>query len=73
MITKIYVFSWGEKKEGVFKRLKLDMWVDDNPKDIVSAVKLGIKTIMISNEKTVYNHNLRKDVDWVEKIENIRF
>ena len=73
MITKIYFVSCGEKKENVLKRLKLDVWIDDNPTDVLSAIKLGIDTYLISNEKTKYNHDLRKrsDVKWFESIEKI--
>jgi uncharacterized HAD superfamily protein len=75
MITKMYFVSCGEKKENVFKRLKLDVWIDDNPVDVMSALDLGIDIYMISNEKTLYNHHLRKnkEIKWFKSIEKINF
>lgn len=45
-----------DAKERLFKDLKLDVWIDDNPKDIDNACYLGINTYAITNEYTKYNH-----------------
>ena len=44
-----------DAKENLFKKLELDVWIDDNPKDIENACYIGIKTVAINNKYTHYN------------------
>ena len=53
-----------DEKSDIFKKLDLDMWIDDNPKDIKNAVDLGINTYAIQSSVTRYNYRE------VEKIMN---
>lgn len=57
---KILFVNPSSTKKFKFLNEKLDIWIDDNPKECKSAVDLGIKTFLISNQKTHYNHNIRK-------------
>ena len=55
-------------KDKIVERLKLDVWIDDNPEDVVNITNLGIRCIMISNEDTVYNWKLKEKVMCVESV-----
>lgn len=44
-----------DAKEDMFKTLKLDVWIDDNPKDIENACYLGLNVYCINNQYTKYN------------------
>lgn len=62
----------GESKEECFRKENIHLWIDDSPHDILTAKKLGIKTILISNEKTLYNHDVRINSDyWINSIKDI--
>lgn len=67
---KVVFVEFGESKNKIFKREKLNYWIDDNPKDCVSAVKLGIETYMICNEFTKYNWGVKntKGLNLIESV-----
>lgn len=44
-----------DAKLNLFKELELDVWCDDNEKDIENACYMGIKTYAINNKYTQYN------------------
>jgi len=44
-----------DAKLNLFKKLELDVWIDDNPKDIENACYLGMKVYGINNRHTRYN------------------
>lgn len=62
---KDYVFvPMHMPKREEFLKYNLDVWIDDKPEDVIAASLLGIKTYLISNKNTVYNH-------WIlDKIKN---
>jgi len=59
----------GPKTE-YFKHFELDVWIDDSPHGVQESLDLGIRTIMISNDETKYNHHMRQ-VDGLEVVEHI--
>lgn len=58
-IKDIYFVDIDQTKISYMKKLKLEYWVDDAPHECLNAIGLAIKTILISNEKTKYNWNMR--------------
>lgn len=58
-------------KINTLKELKVDVMIDDSPIVINECILNGIGTIMISNNKTLYNHNLRSLTRWEEHLLNI--
>jgi len=56
---KIY---FSKNKKIIFNNEKLDIWIDDNPEDCKSALTLGIKTYLIQNKDTKYNHNMKNNL-----------
>lgn len=71
MIKDINLVGLGSSKEGVFKSKFIDVWIDDNPYDVIMARDLGIKTVLISNKYTKYNHHIRDRVEWVKAVKDI--
>jgi uncharacterized HAD superfamily protein len=73
IFNKIIFVNKGERKKNIFIKERIDIWIDDNPEDCKAAVDLGIKTYMISNEDTFYNHYLRKHkkLHIIEKITDL--
>lgn len=71
MIKDINLVGLGSSKESVFKSKFIDVWIDDNPYDIMMAKDLGIRTILISNKYTKYNHHIRDRVEWVKAVKDI--
>lgn len=74
MIDKLYFVDIGESKENYWKKLKCDIWIDDNPNDIESACKLNIKTYCINNKYTKYNNYLKLlklNIDFVHSVADI--
>jgi uncharacterized HAD superfamily protein len=59
-IDEIYFVDPYETKKGLFKKFKLDFWIDDAPHEIMNSILLGIKSFMISNETTKYNWHMKK-------------
>lgn len=70
-IKDINLVGMGTNKESVFKIKFLDVWIDDNPVDLLSAKKLDIRTIMVSNKYTKYNHHIRNEVEWYKSVKDI--
>lgn len=66
MVDKVIIS--GEDKTEIFKKEGIEIWIDDSPKGILDAIDLEIITIMISNDKTVYNHFVREKTIWVKTI-----
>ena len=69
----VFFVDVGESKKDIFKKLKLDMWIDDAPHDLLTAKGLGIYTVMISNESTPYNHYIREHTQWFDSFASIDF
>jgi FMN phosphatase YigB (HAD superfamily) len=65
---KIYFVNFPESKLRIFVELNLDYWIDDKPEDLITAKDIGIKSVMISNENTQYNHQYRKFFPWYESV-----
>lgn len=59
-----------DAKSKLFKDLELDVWIDDNPKDLVKASEMGINTYAINNSVTQYNTS---KVNWcIEKYKHCK-
>lgn len=58
----------GSKKSNILKTMDLEMHFDDSPEVIEDLKKNNLSFIMISNNDTLYNHELRKDTSYVEKL-----
>lgn len=79
-INSIYFVDQGASKVEILKKLNADIWVDDSPKGCMDSLENGIKTVMISNEYTKYNHSYINILEYtypnlfstVEKIEDIK-
>lgn len=71
---KTIFVNMGKPKKHIFKREGLTHWIDDNGEDCRSAVDMGIKTYLISNENTKYNWNMRKykNINVVDSIIKIK-
>ena len=59
-IDEVYFVDILETKKNLFKKLKIDYWVDDAPHEIKNSLTLGIKSFMISNKNTNYNWSMKK-------------
>lgn len=57
------VFDKKPPKIEVLKQIKTDLHFDDSPNVINDCLKNHIDVIMISNDKTLYNHYLRSRVE----------
>ena len=62
--NKENVFELKMRKIEVLKKIKSELHFDDAPHIIESCQKNGIPCVMISNDKTLYNHFLRDKVKW---------
>lgn len=71
MIKDVNIVGLGGSKESVFRSKFLDVWIDDNPYDVMLARDLKIETFMISNKYTKYNHHLRERVKWVKAVKDV--
>lgn len=70
-IKDINIIGMSISKEACFISKFLDVWIDDNPRDLIIAKKLGIRTIMISNKYTKYNQKLINDFETYKKVQDI--
>lgn len=61
MIHKIRFVDMTTSKAGVFKEENIDIWIDDNPFDTITAHDMGIKTCLISNNETPFNWELKNN------------
>jgi 5'(3')-deoxyribonucleotidase len=57
-VTGLRFVDFNESKISILKELGADVWIDDAPHGIIDSLNAGIKTIMICNEYTKYNHHL---------------
>jgi len=75
MIDEVFFVPIGTSKEELFKDLKIDVWIDDSPFDVPTAVRLGIKTYFISNIDTFYNWEVAdsKIAPVYDSVANINF
>ena len=62
MVDALHFVGIGNSKEVLFKSEKIDVWVDDNPKDVIASTKMGIRTCLISNSHTCYNWDIKGKV-----------
>ncbi len=46
-------------KNPALEELSCDLFIDDSPSNVTNAIEIGIKSILISNKYTKYNHQLR--------------
>ena len=71
---KIRFVNIGVPKTSLFKKEKLDIWIDDNPSDCKRSLGLKIETYMISNKTTPYNYNMKKhkNLNIVSEITDIK-
>lgn len=58
----------GSKKSNILKTMDLEMHFDDSPEVIEDLKNNNLSFTMISNNDTLYNHELRKDTSYVEKL-----
>jgi hypothetical protein len=56
MIKETIIIDGGSKAP-YLKSAGADLFVDDNPDHIKTAMNEGIKSVLISNKNTPYNHN----------------
>jgi FMN phosphatase YigB (HAD superfamily) len=77
VVDEVHYVDMSSSKVDKFKELKIDVWIDDSPIDAPEAVKLGIKTCLISNSHTPYNNHLVGDrsiaIKVYDKISSINF
>lgn len=51
-------------KSDILKELKPDIHFDDSPNVIKGCIEKSVPVVMISNNSTLYNHHLRKSVEY---------
>jgi len=70
---KIHFVSRGQSKLSLFKKEKLNIWIDDHPMNCKRALMLGIKVFLISNKSTPYNYNIKnhKNLTIIKKFTDI--
>ena len=56
------------RKSTILKTMDLEMHFDDSPEVIEDLKKNNLSFTMISSNDTLYNHELRKDTSYVEKL-----
>ena len=61
-ITDINFVAQTESKTEVMKAKKLDLWIDDAPHGVIDSLALGIRTYLISNNYTKYNHSVVEEL-----------
>ena len=80
LISEIEFVNPGQSKIELMRKHKIDVWVDDSPVEIKNSIALKIKTFLICNEFTSYNHHwkLNRSLDdnfkiarFVSNIENL--
>jgi FMN phosphatase YigB (HAD superfamily) len=62
------VFDMPAPKVEVLKSIDSHVHFDDSPNIISDCIKHGVRCVMISNDKTLYNHELRGHVIWFPNI-----
>ena len=67
-VIETILVGFNESKNDTLKSLECDLFIDDSPFNIENSQKLGIKSIMISNKYTTYNHHMRDKVEWYKCI-----
>ena len=70
MIDEIHFTKLDKPKLSLLKKLKLDIWIDDSPSEVLRTAKAGIRTYMVTNEGTCYNWKLR-DIPSIIPIESV--
>lgn len=55
-IKDINLVGFNMSKKNLFIEKELDLWIDDSPHGIKDSLELDIKTYLVSNEHTRYNH-----------------
>ena len=56
IFTYIDFVNPGQSKKDLMSKYHLDIWIDDNPRDVQTSMDLGIRSFLISNAVTSYNH-----------------
>ena len=62
------LFFSKNKKSSILKYMDLETHFDDSPEVIEDLKNNKVNYTMISNDDTLYNHDLRKDNPYVEKL-----
>jgi len=62
MVDTIHFVGIGNSKESLFKSEKIDVWIDDNPKDVIASTNMGIRTCIVSSSHTCYNWDIKGKV-----------
>jgi 5'(3')-deoxyribonucleotidase len=71
-ISSVHFCPINKDKNEILIDKKIDIFIDDGPHNIESALKLkNINCIMISNKYTRYNWHLRGIVNWKKSISEI--
>jgi beta-phosphoglucomutase-like phosphatase (HAD superfamily) len=71
-VDKVIISGFTESKKKYFIDECLDLWIDDAPHGIKDAMSMGIKTILISNLDTPYNHHMRNiGFGWVDSFSEL--
>lgn len=60
MVNEIHFVDIYESKARIMQELGIDIWIDDAPHGIKTSLGLHIPTYLISNDKTLFNHETRK-------------
>lgn len=73
MIDILDFVDMGKSKESLFKKYRLNYWIDDNPIDVQNSVKMGIQTCLISNSDTPYNLDAQGTFKRYASVRDINF
>lgn len=61
-----------ESKRDIMEENRLDFWIDDSPHEIFNAIDLGVSTILVSNENTIYNWPVKDDPRLLSVVSSIK-
>ena len=66
-VDKIFVTN---SKLPILRKLGIDLWIDDNPEDLIKFHNQGIKCIMVNH---IYNSHLKGIMPNVDNVSHIKF
>jgi deoxypyrimidine-specific 5' nucleotidase type C protein (NT5C) len=72
-IKKIHFVNFNESKKDKLREINPDLFIDDNPDNVLTSMELGINTLMVSNKFTKYNHMTRHKVKYINNLMEVDF
>ena len=71
LISAVRLVGRGRPKKELLVQEKVSVWVDDAPHGVLEARSLGLRTFLVRNDNTLYNHSLDAEKEGIEVVASL--